>query len=364
MGNFIIPTDGLEEKYKAQYQELKNQVKSPNVLLLGQTGVGKSSLVNCIFGKELARISNVKPETRGFHEFKQEGLPVNIIDSEGYELETCGQYKTLLENYINENFTDLTKQIHIAWFCININSNRVLPFELETIQYLQSKNIPVCVVFTQCDNDTPEGSIAHSLADVIKKRFGAGIQCFQVCNDPEINKELDVDALLKWSEENISDDNLKLGFVIAQKASIEKKYEKAYSRIKYYAGAAAAIAAIPIPGSDAPLLVAEQTKMAADIFTIYGLDNSLSSVVKNVISGQVVSLLGKTVAGNLLKFIPGLGSIAGAAINAGVASTITYSLGAGLCKLAKSAVEACLDGDDELLKQIFSNENIEKILSV
>lgn len=363
MSNFIIPTDGLEENYKAQYKELKDQIKAPNVLLLGQTGVGKSSLINCIFGKELAKISNVAPETRGFHSFSQEGMPINIIDSEGYELETCDNYKKFLEEYIDKNFADLSKQIHLAWFCININSNRVLPFELDTISYLQKKNIPVCVVLTQCDNDTPEGDLASALSDVIKKKFGADIPCFQVCNDKEINKELNIEDLIKWSEENIKDENLKLGFIIAQKASIEKKYEKASSRIKYYAGVAAAIAASPIPGSDAPLLIAEQCKMAADIFSIYGLDNSVSSIVKNVISGQIIAILGKAVAGNLLKCIPGIGSIGGALINGTVASTITYSLGVGLCKLSKSAVEASLEGNEELLKQIFSQENIEKVLS-
>lgn len=363
MSNFIIPTDGLEEKFKDQFKKLKSTITSPNVLLLGQTGVGKSSLINCIFGKKLAEISNVKPETRGFHMFSQQDLPVNIIDSEGYELETCEQYKTLLEEYINGNFTDLSKQIHIAWFCININNNRVLQFELDTIKYLQSKNIPVCVVLTQCDNDTPEGTHASELANVIKKNFGSDVPCFQVCNDKKINKELDLEDLLKWSEENISDENLKLGFVIAQKASIDVKYQKAKSRIKYYAGVAAAIAASPIPGSDAPLLVAEQTKMAVDIFSIYGLDSSFSSIVKSIIGSQLISVIGKTTAGNLLKLLPGLGSIAGVLINGTVASSITYSLGKGLCVLAKDAMEACLDENDELLKQIFSESNIKKVFS-
>lgn len=361
MSDFIIPTDGIQEKYEKQFEELKSQVKSPNILMLGQTGVGKSSLINCIFGKELAAVSNVKPETRGFHLFSQNGIPVNIIDSEGYELETSGKYKEMLESYINENFSNVEKQIHIAWFCISISNNRVLPFEIEVIGYLKKKNIPVCVVLTQCDNDTPEGSIASDLSSVIFKNFGADVPCFQVSNDPNI--ELELKDLVKWSEDNISDENLKLGFVIAQRASLDAKYEKAYSRIKYYAATAAAIAGAPIPASDAPLLIALQAKMASDIFSIYGLDNSISSIVKDVIAGRIISTLAKMAAGNLLKLIPGLGSIAGTLINAGVASTVTYSLGAGLCTLAKSAVNAALEGDDELIKQIFSKDNMEKVFS-
>ena len=361
MSNLIIPTDGLKEKFDQQLKDFKNSIKSPNVLLLGQTGVGKSSLVNTIFGEELASVSHTKPETRGFHVYNNLKIPVNIIDSEGYELSNPEEFKRSLNEYIDDNFIEADKQIHICWYCISISSARVLPYDLENIAFLtQEKKIPTCVVFTQCDNDTPEGSIAKSLSEVIGQKFGRHIHCFQTSNDAEINKELDLKELINWSEDNLNDDNLKAGFIIAQKASLEKKEEKANNRIKYYITSAAAIGASPIPMSDAILLTGLQVTMATHIFSIFGLDAKMGDTIRNIIASKVISMLGKSVAGNLLKLIPGFGTAAGAAINATVAATITGALGYALVQLTKKAIEAEWSGDSKLLENLFTEENINK----
>ena len=363
MSEFIIPTDGLKERFEQQLQAFRSSIKSPNVLLLGQTGVGKSSLINTIFGEELAAVSNIKPETRGFHVYNRLDIPVNIIDSEGYELSNPGDFEKALDEYIEQNFVKADKQIHICWYCISISSARVLPYDLDIIEYLTTqKRIPTCVVLTQCDNDTPEGSIAKSLSEVIGNKFGRHIHCFQVSNDPEINKELDIEKLINWSINNLNDDNLKAGFIIAQIADLSKKEEKANDRIKYYATAAAAIGASPIPMSDAILLTGLQVAMASDIFSILGLDVKISDTLRNIIGSRLISMLGKAVAGNLLKMIPGLGTVGGAIINATVASTITLSLGYALVKITKKAIETEWSGDTKLLEVLFSEEMIDKYI--
>lgn len=357
----------LQKNFDDAYSEFREQLKSPNILLLGQTGVGKSSLVNTVFGAELAQVSHTKPETRGFHRYNSPNVPVNIIDSEGYELSAdengSSAFVQSVDKYIQENFADLTKQIHIAWYCVSLSSARVLPYDLDNLEFLlKKKNIPTCVVITQCDNDTPDGATAKAMSSVVYQRFGRDIPCFQVSNDVELNKDLDVEKLIKWSSENIKDENLKLGFLVAQKADLKLKEEKVQSRIKYYTVAAAGIGASPIPMSDALLLTGLQVKMVADIFSIYGLDASTASIVRAVVQGKIVSTLGKTLVGNLLKWIPGLGTAAGAAINATVASGITYAMGYAFNKLTKIAVENAWEGRGLGLEKIFTSENINMLI--
>ena len=351
--------DKLKKQFEEDLKEASASIKHPNILLLGNTGVGKSSLINTIFGKKLAQISDVKPETRGFHLYSSPDITVNIIDSEGYELDNEEYFKKSLNEYINENFGNIEKQIHICWYCISISSQRVLPFDIDNLKYLtQSKKIPTAVVFTQCDNDDHEGSIAKELSKTVYSHFGKEIPCFQTSNDVEINKELDIDQLITWSEENINDENLRLGFIIAQKVSLKEKDKAANVKINWYVAIASGVGASPIPISDAIALTALQIKMTADIYKIYGLDNSLTKVMQNLIQSKLVSMLGKMIAGNLVKWIPGIGTAIGAAINAAVAGAITFAMGKSIAYLCHKAVEQCWEGNDKVLESIFTVDNL------
>lgn len=363
MASSILSDEKLKKQFEEDLRTAAAAVKRPNILLLGNTGVGKSSLINTIFGEQLAEVSHIKPQTRGFHVYSTSKVPVNIIDSEGYELENEDYFKKTLDDYIAENFANLEKQIHICWYCISISSGRVLPFDIENIKHLQSKKIPTAVVFTQCDNDDPEGSTAKSLSAVIYRNFGNSIPCFQTSNDPEINKELDIDKLIEWSANNISDENLRLGFVAAQKISLKEKDDAASTRVNWYTAGAAGVGASPIPCSDAVLLTGLQVKMAADIYNIYGLDNAISTVLRNVIQGKVVSMLGKMIVGNILKWIPGLGTAAGAAINAAVAGAITFAMGKALAALCHQAVIDSWEGKDNMLGDLFTEENLDTLFN-
>ena len=92
------------------------------------------------------------------------------------------------------------------------------------------------------------------------------------------------------------------------------------------AAAAATTAASPIPFSDAALLIPIQATMITSLYKANGATIS-RGVVEGALKASVVSGVGKSVAGNLLKFIPGVGTITGGTINAGVAVGFTEALG-------------------------------------
>lgn len=88
----------------------------------------------------------------------------------------------------------------------------------------------------------------------------------------------------------------------------------------------AIIGCSPIPFSDAFLLVPVQLTMMARLHKVFGQSWS-ESLGKSLSKELVIVSLGRSAVGNILKFVPAVGTVAGAAINATVASTITESLG-------------------------------------
>ena len=105
------------------------------------------------------------------------------------------------------------------------------------------------------------------------------------------------------------------------------------------AAAAAATAASPIPFSDAALLIPIQTTMITSLYKANGANIS-RGVVDGALKATMVSGLGKSLAGNLLKFIPGVGTIAGGTINATVSVAFTEALGIEVVRKLRGADNA------------------------
>ena len=61
-----------------------------NLAVFGKTGVGKSTLVNAIFGTEVAETGLGKPVTKGLVYYRHPGGLLGLYDSEGFETGTSG----------------------------------------------------------------------------------------------------------------------------------------------------------------------------------------------------------------------------------------------------------------------------------
>lgn len=114
--------------------------------------------------------------------------------------------------------------------------------------------------------------------------------------------------------------------------------KKSHRIIHYAAVTAAIIGFSPIPFSDAVLLVPVQLTMMARLHKLFGQSWS-EGMAKGITKELVVVGLGRSAVGNILKFIPAAGTIAGGAVNATVALTITETLGWVTVKLLN-------DGED------------------
>lgn len=106
----------------------------------------------------------------------------------------------------------------------------------------------------------------------------------------------------------------------------EETKRKTHATVHAASLTAAIVGCSPIPFSDAFLLVPIQLTMMGRLHKIFGRKFS-ENLGESLTRELVIVSLGRGAVGNLMKFIPAVGTVAGAAINAVVASTITQALG-------------------------------------
>ena len=73
--------DAEKFDYDKSFEEIKNQVKKPNIMICGATGAGKSSLTNDIFGEVVTNTGSGRPETRCLNLYTSEESTVNLFDT-------------------------------------------------------------------------------------------------------------------------------------------------------------------------------------------------------------------------------------------------------------------------------------------
>ena len=69
--------------------------KYANIMLLGRTGVGKSSFINYLIGKDVCKVATGMPVTQGFatYTYNTGKIPLRIYDSKGLEVENYSNQK-------------------------------------------------------------------------------------------------------------------------------------------------------------------------------------------------------------------------------------------------------------------------------
>lgn len=121
---------------------------------------------------------------------------------------------------------------------------------------------------------------------------------------------------------------------------LREMLEKADNAVTLAVGTTAATGAIPIPFADAPLLIGQQVTLMAAICSIFKIDikqEGLKALAMAALGAGGATVVGKTIATNLMKLIPGAGSVAGGAISAATAGAVTFAMGKAFIEVCKAA---------------------------
>ena len=327
-----------QEAIDAIAEKIKN-LSTLNIIVAGKTGAGKSTLINSVFRDKLAETGMGKPVTDHMRRLSKKGIPLAIYDTRGFELgkEVQQQVKQEIVDTISKGLAtqDINKAIHCIWYCVNTASNRVEPEEIEWLKELSKENqitqVPIIVVLTQ--------SFSKKNADAMRKMiFDENLDVVQVVpvlaedyeiDDDYVAKSYGLDVLIHVMGEALPDELVDT-LQNVQIASLAEKKKRAQAAIATATLAATTEGAVPIPFSDCALLIPTQLGMIASITVIFGFDvnkSILTAFLSSTLGAGGATLLGKTVVSNLVKLIPGVGTVTGGAISAATAGVLTAALG-------------------------------------
>ncbi|WP_041200248.1 YcjF family protein [Helicobacter pylori] len=137
-------------------------------------------------------------------------------------------------------------------------------------------------------------------------------------------------------------DAMRNHFLRVQKIKIQARKQAMIDKSKIIIGVASGTAGgvglIPIPFSDALAIAPIQAGMIYkmnDAFEVKMEESVATSLIMGLLGFTAIGQTAKTIVANLIKFIPGAGSVVGAAISGGVAMVITEGIGFAYLEVLK-----------------------------
>jgi uncharacterized protein (DUF697 family)/predicted GTPase len=353
-----------------EMKELMDAIKerrAPRFVLVGRTGVGKSSLINAMCSRYLAKVSDVDvgTTTAQCYSYKLLGRTLfEVVDTRGAAESLADESLGCAEREMKETIEALNPDAIL--FLVRCKERAHLDKDIEFLKKTRDfagSNVPILALLTQCDEMEPSlekmpSEYSHRKLENIE---AATKQLKELLSTNEVDPvvTLAVSSLIQWDghpheyspddwgklrikldcrynidqlldalEKNI---DLRAGIFLSLTARVDQAIRricKMFARV--FAAAAAAVAATPIPLSDIYILVAIQASLVMLIAFLAGRDLDYKSAIEAITAmggsgaaGIGFRAMAQQAAKALNLVIPGAGSVA----SSGIASAGTYGIG-------------------------------------
>ena len=318
-------------------------VHKGNVLVLGNSGVGKSTLINAVIGDDIAKTSfGTRGTTEELAIYGSPSVPFRVIDSIGFEpspikslraIHAVRKWSRLSAQEGNEN-----SRINVIWFCVDGTAAKLFP---ETIHNFSNsiamwKSVPIIAVITksysQADRTRNIEMVRQAfrgqrvernlraIVPVVAQTFVINETAFA---PPEGIADL-IDATMRAMPEGMQG-----GAYDLMQFKLTRKRVLAQGLIGASVAAGATVGAVPIPIADSlvlsPLELAELNGLAR----LYGIDKreDAKQFLDSIVQVGTASVVAHS-AISAIKAIPGI-NIAASVLNAIVAASIIAARGEG-----------------------------------
>eukprot|EP00130_Batrachochytrium_dendrobatidis_P008538 XP_006683413.1 hypothetical protein BATDEDRAFT_93174 [Batrachochytrium dendrobatidis JAM81] len=290
--------------------------------MIGDVNTGKSSTVNQLIGDEVAPIGARPGETIGIDRYVYRDKII-FVDTPGLDD---------INSKNSEETLDFFEDADVILFFLNAAGTVFSDGERKSLEIIEKKNKNILFVLNKIDaaDDIP------SLVKYVKDHSNNQYKVIPISSKTGEN----IDKLRSEILEILKKKHKEIQFarLIKEKSSIANKW------ILAAAGSATAIGAVPIPGSDFVPLTGIQVGLMVRLAALYEKPLSKKKA-KELTIATITGNIGKTVFRQVIKFIPGAGSVAGGSIAGGMTLALGYAI--------KYAYENNIELDASSLKHLY-----------
>ncbi len=314
-------------------------MKKGNVLFLGNSGVGKTTLINSIMGTDAETGIGIDGTTKEAKAYDNDDVPFRIIDTMGFEPTKWFQKNKAVQDIKKwsknaANNQDEENEFDLICLCVDGTSSKLFSKTID--EFLKSisvwKTVPIIVVITK-SYSIPDRELNIEMVKSAfegKNRTPRGIYPVvaspYVINDSYAVAPEGISELIEGINE-LMPEGIKAAKNDIDNYVLTRKRQLAHGSVVVFTGAGVTVGAIPIPFSDALLLVPTETSEINLIAKIYSINNNdqYKVALKSIIDVGTVSLVAKQLI-SALKAIPGI-NVAASVINAIIAGVIVCGIG-------------------------------------
>lgn len=313
----------FEKAYDQETSRINAQLDEEILFaMIGDVNTGKSSTINKLIGDEVAMVGAKPGETTGIDRYIYRDKII-FADTPGLDD---------INNRNSQETMKFYKNADVILFFLNAAGTVFSEGEKKSFEIISKENKNILFVLNKIDAADDIQSLVNYVKQNTENKYNViPISSRTGENIDKLRNEI-LDILKKKNKE------IQFARLMKAKSSTANKWIIAAS------GSATAVGAAPLPGSDFIPLTGIQVGLMVKLAALY--EKPLSKErARELTIATITGNIGKTLFRQVVKFIPGAGSVAGGSIAGGMTVALGYAI--------KYAYENNIELDANSLKSLY-----------